>query len=322
MPRSKTTGGAAILKGHDSIAGVESDPAFNQQLAQAVSERSELQREQDEILETAPEQMERALDGIQTGLDVVGFVPVVGEIADGGNAIIYLIRGDMQNAALSGISMIPGIGDAIGKGGKGIKFLTKIDTAQSFVSLAVKNSQTTVDAGRHIVKYGDDAGELGRAVFRPRDELRHLGIVDEGSSVIVGVVPDVSNPRLASHSLNTGYLDELVDGAGGIAPVRGGASPVRVGQAGERVVGNIGQKTKIVVNGRGRIPDGLTHTTLSEVKNLKSLSYTRQLRDFSDYARQNGLDFELYIRSDTKLSGPLLDAADRGDIILKIIPGS
>jgi hypothetical protein len=156
-----------------SIDGVGSDPAFNQQLAQAVRERSELQREQDEILEAAPEQMERALDGIQTGLDVVGFVPVVGEIADGGNAIIYLIRGDMQNAALSGISMIPGIGDAIGKGGKGIKYLTKLDTALSFLSLAVKNSQTTVDAGRHIVKYGDDASELGTsAPLHRRPHLR------------------------------------------------------------------------------------------------------------------------------------------------------
>ncbi|WP_157558221.1 RHS repeat-associated core domain-containing protein [Niabella aurantiaca] len=47
------------------------------------------------------------LDVVQTGIDLVGLIPVVGEIADGANALIYLARGDKTNAALSTAAMIP-----------------------------------------------------------------------------------------------------------------------------------------------------------------------------------------------------------------------
>ena len=58
------------------------------------------------------------LDGVQAGLDVVGLVPGVGEIADGVNALISLGRGDVAGATLSAMSMVPVWGDAVGKGGK------------------------------------------------------------------------------------------------------------------------------------------------------------------------------------------------------------
>ena len=47
------------------------------------------------------------LDWVQGGLDIVGLVPVVGEIADGANALIYTARGDYLNAGLSAAAMIP-----------------------------------------------------------------------------------------------------------------------------------------------------------------------------------------------------------------------
>jgi hypothetical protein len=56
------------------------------------------------------------------------------------------------------------------------------------------------------------------------------------------------------------------------------------------------------------------------VKNTKTQSFTRQLRDFSDYAEANGLRMDLYTRSDTKLSKPLQDAIESGKINLKTIP--
>lgn len=49
---------------------------------------------------------------IHTGLDLVGLIPVVGEIADGANALIYLAEGDAVNAALSAAAMVPGAGMA------------------------------------------------------------------------------------------------------------------------------------------------------------------------------------------------------------------
>lgn len=57
-----------------------------------------------------------------TILDVVGVMPVVGEIADGINALWYLAEGDYLNAALSAAALVPFAGAAatgaklIGKG--------------------------------------------------------------------------------------------------------------------------------------------------------------------------------------------------------------
>jgi hypothetical protein len=104
---------------------------------------------------------------------------------------------------------------------------------------------------------------------------------------------------------------------------RGGAAAVRLGQAGEkavRAVYNIGDKVKIAINGRVRIPDGMTDTVLSEVKNVKSLSFTRQLRDFAEYAQQTGRQFDLYVRPDTGISKTLQTAWEKGIVNIKLIP--
>lgn len=103
----------------------------------------------------------------------------------------------------------------------------------------------------------------------------------------------------------------------------GGINAVRLGQAGEDAVRgayNIGDKVPISVAGRGRIPDGLTTSTLSEVKNTASLSYTQQLRDFAQYAQQTGRSFDLYVRPTTRLSGPLQREVANGSINLRFIP--
>lgn len=102
-------------------------------------------------------------------------------------------------------------------------------------------------------------------------------------------------------------------------------SPNTIGRVGENAVKSfheIGGKVKIPINGRSRIPDGLTNSVLTEIKNVKTLSYTRQLRDFADYAKAKGLDYHLYVRKSTELSGPLKEAIEGGAIELRFIPGS
>lgn len=104
---------------------------------------------------------------------------------------------------------------------------------------------------------------------------------------------------------------------------RGGAGPVRVGQAGEDAVRrayDIGPKVKVDVGGTKRIPDGLTDSTVSEVKNVGSLSYTRQIRDFEAYAQQSGRTFDLFVRPGARLSGPLRGADAAGRINIREIP--
>ncbi len=47
-------------------------------------------------------------------LDVVGMIPVVGELADGANALLYVAEGDYANAAMSAAAMIPLAGNVVG----------------------------------------------------------------------------------------------------------------------------------------------------------------------------------------------------------------
>ncbi|CEE92748.1 hypothetical protein XNA1_3080002 [Xenorhabdus nematophila str. Anatoliense] len=74
------------------------------------------------------------------------------------------------------------------------------------------------------------------------------------------------------------------------------------------------------MNNRDRIPDGITDTALNEVKNVKRQGLTRQLKDYSDYAQKERLDFNLFTRPDTKISKPLQEQIDKGIIKRKDIP--
>lgn len=53
-----------------------------------------------------------------TALDILGLVPVFGEAADAANAAWHAAEGNYLDAGLSLISVIPVVGDVIGKGGK------------------------------------------------------------------------------------------------------------------------------------------------------------------------------------------------------------
>ena len=159
------------------------------------------------------------IDNVQTGLDVAGLVPGIGEIADGSNALIHLFRGNYLQAGLSTAAMVP----FLGWGATGEKLAGKIA---------------------------------------------------------------ISRARI-------------------------------MGELGERAAGIAGSKTRIVVNGRIRVPDAIDGnlSILTEVKNVKSLNYTSQLRDYQAYAQQNGYTFVLRTRPNTHMSGPLRNAINSGDII-------
>ncbi|HEY2579826.1 MAG TPA: putative toxin, partial [Streptosporangiaceae bacterium] len=111
-----------------------------------------------------------------------------------------------------------------------------------------------------------------------------------------------------------GALADSLEAEGGLAAAR------QIGLEGEDLSG-IDQAAKVRIpsatdTAAYRIPDALNDTTLTEVKNVGNLSYTSQLQDFSAYAQANGLDFNLVVRSDTVLSGPLQELVDSGQINL------
>ena len=82
-----------------------------------------------------------------------------------------------------------------------------------------------------------------------------------------------------------------------------------MGKAGERMAGiNQSAKKPIQINGRTRIPDAMTDTMLTEVKNVKYVSNTQQLRDFATFANDTGRSLELWVRPTTRIAKTVLDA--------------
>lgn len=75
-------------------------------------------------------------------LDVIGFIPVVGEVADLANAGLYLAQGDYANAALSAAAMIPIVGGAA----SAAKYASKGARAvEKFAPDAIRFSQKSVN---------------------------------------------------------------------------------------------------------------------------------------------------------------------------------
>lgn len=72
------------------------------------------------------EDVSSTLNTLQFVLDVLGMIPGAGEAADATNVLISLARGQITDAALSTISLVPGIGDIIAKPLKGILKTQKV----------------------------------------------------------------------------------------------------------------------------------------------------------------------------------------------------
>ena len=92
-------------------------------------------------------------DVVHTGLDVVGLIPGVGEIADGANALIYLAEGDKVNAAISAAAMIPGAGMAA----TGAKYGKKAVGAAVEAGGKKAGREASEAVGQQGAKNGDEA---------------------------------------------------------------------------------------------------------------------------------------------------------------------
>ncbi|WP_250674109.1 polymorphic toxin-type HINT domain-containing protein [Paraclostridium ghonii] len=86
-------------------------------------------------------ELDAFLNKVQLGLDVIGLFPVVGDICDGINGLISLVRGDISGALISFVAMIPFIGDSV----KGLKYMDK-------TSDLLKLGDKVVDIGKATAK--------------------------------------------------------------------------------------------------------------------------------------------------------------------------
>jgi len=134
-----------------------------------------------------------------------------------------------------------------------------------------------------------------------------------GIAAAASLLLQVYLPPAADEGPSEGSAPPAAAGGGSEEPP--GESPTararRLGSEGEQAVRSkydIGPKVQIRVNGKTYVPDGLKADALSEVKNVAKLNYTQQLRAFAQFAKDNGLRFDLYVRPGAELSGPLEEA--------------
>tara|TARA_R110002050_G_scaffold141376_2_gene266508 strand:+ start:18190 stop:26505 length:8316 start_codon:yes stop_codon:yes gene_type:complete len=115
---------------------------------------------------TAEESGFGTLDYVQTGLDIIGLIPVVGEIADGINVVISLSRGDYVGASLSAAAMIPVVG-MLATAGKAVKTANKASDLTS-VYRAVEKGELD-DILENGLRNAPGSYELGK-LFAPTIE--------------------------------------------------------------------------------------------------------------------------------------------------------
>ena len=119
----------------------------------------------------------RIMNGIQTGLDVVGLIPAAGEIADGVNALVSLGRGDYKGAALSAGAMIP----FAGWGATGAKVATKYSDELLSAAQKAYPGKAGVTEFHHVTpKY---IGGAANGPTAPLDAAYHQQITNEFRSL-------------------------------------------------------------------------------------------------------------------------------------------
>jgi RHS repeat-associated protein/uncharacterized repeat protein (TIGR02543 family) len=179
---------------------------------------------------------------------------------------------------------------------------------------------------------------LKNLILGPLSNLRPLTKIDPLTAD--NVDPTVPRPDVDTAIMNVIEVAEITEEAtieaalGGTLVLVGGAlsddaakigarmARIRkLGDEGEeavRRVYNIGKKQALEINGRTRIPDGyIRDASISEVKNRGYVYFSRQLRDYANFAAQQGIEFNLYVRRGARLSTALRRAwdADRVNII-------
>jgi Tuberculosis necrotizing toxin len=104
-------------------------------------------------------------------LDVVGLVPLFGEGADLVNAAWYAAEGNYLDAGLSVISMVPVVGDIIGKGGKIAKKAGGKLAGPALDALRKMDFKKTLEPLRKHPKIGPHVDKMVEALEKWRKDL-------------------------------------------------------------------------------------------------------------------------------------------------------
>jgi hypothetical protein len=105
-------------------------------------------------------------------LDVAGLIPGVGEAADLANAVWYTAEGDYLNAGLSLVSVIPVVGDVIGKGGKLATKLGPDAAAKVLAALEKLDIPKFLEGFKKHPELGPHIAKIEEALKKWQDDLR------------------------------------------------------------------------------------------------------------------------------------------------------
>ena len=150
-------------------------------------------------------------------LDVAGCIPVVGEIFDGINGIIYSWEGNHSDALISYAAIIPLVGDA----GKISKYFVKIGKATD-VTLTGGRVLGSISAAK---KFAADGAEYGEKVanamwdsYKLKNAMKADGLIQAGQEahhiIPIGVMK--KNP-VVQDAMDAGYDINAKDNGIGLA---------------------------------------------------------------------------------------------------------
>jgi hypothetical protein len=148
-------------------------------------------------------------------LDAIGMIPLLGEVADGLNALLYYLEGDYVNAGISVAAMVPGVGILATTGRTAGKAFKAIGNAEDlrhvhghrhFDTLQLDPKDWSIEKNRAWIQEGIDNKQMfylasdpsvrktlwdeSKGIFEPRvfwDELQQLmesGYRQQGSWMV------------------------------------------------------------------------------------------------------------------------------------------
>jgi hypothetical protein len=150
------------------------------------------------LVEKASDAWEKYGEWVHGALDTVGFIPGLGEIADGLNGVIYLAEGHHIEAGVSLLAMIPLVGD-LGKAGKwtvkiGQEIVEEVvekvvkEGAEELIEKAIK--ETVEEVSEKIVKEAGEelAEKIGKEAL---EEAAEKTVKKAGETLVTASVKDV-----------------------------------------------------------------------------------------------------------------------------------
>ncbi len=150
----------------------------------------------------------------------------------------------------------------------------------------------------------------------------------EDDLYLVGSVGWHGSQELPGNGVASRAVSQVSRDAYAVPPDSEAMTRVRdLGRAGEeaaKIAKNTERIRSLTRTANYRVPDVLDRQirkVIGDVKNVRYLRLTNQLKDFLAYADQERLTVELYVRQDagTKLSATLQDLAAQGKITIKRI---